>query len=79
MSTDSITRISGLSASNPAKGGTVTAMCDVSLELRRGAVLALVGKSGCGKTTLGLSILQLLPEGAEVGGEVGYDDCPLSE
>jgi oligopeptide/dipeptide ABC transporter ATP-binding protein len=34
----------------------------VSLQLERGEILALVGESGCGKTTLALSLLRLIPE-----------------
>ncbi len=34
----------------------------VSLDLFRGELLALVGESGCGKTTLALSLLRLIPE-----------------
>ena len=33
----------------------------VNLTLRRGEILGIVGESGCGKTTLGLSILNLVP------------------
>lgn len=33
-----------------------------SLDLERGELLALVGESGCGKTTLALSLLRLIPE-----------------
>ncbi len=33
----------------------------VSLSLERGSILGIVGESGCGKTTLGLSILNLIP------------------
>ena len=32
-----------------------------SFELREGRTLALVGESGCGKTTTGKAILQLIP------------------
>ncbi|MFB0936619.1 MAG: ABC transporter ATP-binding protein [Propionivibrio sp.] len=40
--------------------GHVKAVDGVSLELGRGRTLALVGESGCGKTTVGKSILQLI-------------------
>ncbi len=41
--------------------GHVRAVDGVSLELRPGRTLALVGESGCGKTTAGKAILQLIP------------------
>jgi len=41
--------------------GYVRAVDGVSLELEEGRTLALVGESGCGKTTTGKAILQLLP------------------
>ncbi|MBN8439717.1 MAG: ABC transporter ATP-binding protein [Candidatus Accumulibacter sp.] len=53
--------------------GYVRAVDGVSLELARGRTLALVGESGCGKTTVGKAILQLLPATAgrvEVLGQV---------
>ncbi|MFO7820885.1 MAG: dipeptide ABC transporter ATP-binding protein [Lentisphaeria bacterium] len=40
----------------------VKAVDDISLRFPYGATLALVGESGCGKTTAGLSILRLLAE-----------------
>jgi peptide/nickel transport system ATP-binding protein len=54
------------------RGGAVRAVDGVSLEIGEGAVLGLVGESGCGKTTLGRGILGLLPEGARADGEVLY-------
>jgi peptide/nickel transport system ATP-binding protein len=47
----------------------VRAVDDVSLDVRRGRVLAVVGESGSGKTTLGRAILRLLPTS---GGRVLY-------
>ena len=47
--------------------GHVKAVDSVSLELARGRTLALVGESGCGKTTVGKAILQLIkPTGGVV-------------
>ena len=50
--------------------GQVYAVDDVSLQIHRGETLGLVGESGCGKTTLGRTILRLVPPTA---GEVTFD------
>ena len=54
--------------------GYVKAVDGVSLSIRQGKTLALVGESGCGKTTVGKSILQLIPPTA---GSVRYDGREL--
>ena len=52
------------------KGPGVQAVEDVSLFIKRGETLGLVGESGCGKTTLGRTILQLHPP---TSGKIVYD------
>ncbi len=42
--------------------GYVKAVDGVSLKINAGKTLALVGESGCGKTTVGKAILQLIPQ-----------------
>jgi oligopeptide/dipeptide ABC transporter ATP-binding protein len=41
--------------------GYVQAVDDVSFDVRRGECLGLVGESGCGKTTVGRTLLRLIP------------------
>jgi peptide/nickel transport system ATP-binding protein len=55
--------------------GQVKAVDGVSLSIRAGRTLALVGESGCGKTTVGKGILRLLPLS---GGRVRYDGVDLA-
>ena len=39
---------------------------DVSLSLKEGEVLAIVGESGCGKSVLCKSLMKMLPENARI-------------
>ena len=61
-------QVSGLQVHFPIRkgilqrvAGQVKAVDGVSLEIPQGRTLALVGESGCGKTTLGKALLQLIP------------------
>ncbi|NIW52251.1 MAG: ATP-binding cassette domain-containing protein, partial [Candidatus Korarchaeota archaeon] len=51
--------------------GPVKAVDDVSFQVKKGEALGLAGESGCGKTTVALSILRILPPGGKiVGGKI---------
>lgn len=53
--------------------GTVRAVDGVSLQVRRGQTLGVLGESGCGKSVTGYSILQLVRSpGRIVGGEIWF-------
>jgi oligopeptide/dipeptide ABC transporter ATP-binding protein len=53
---------------------------DVSFTLNKGELIGLVGESGCGKTTLMLSLLRLLPsDGQIVNGRVFFNGKDLTE
>lgn len=62
------------------KGTTVRALRGVTFDLYPESALALVGESGCGKTTLGSALLRLLPTLGEItGGTITYRRADGSE
>jgi peptide/nickel transport system ATP-binding protein len=48
---------------------TFQAVNKVSFEIQKGQTLALVGESGCGKSTIGKALLQLLTPQTHIGGQ----------
>lgn len=73
---DVLVSINGLQTHYPVKQGIwkrtvgyVKAVDHVTLDICRGEILGVVGESGCGKTTLGKSILQLVKP---TGGSIRY-------
>lgn len=57
----------------PPRGRRLHAVADVSFELQTGERLGLVGESGCGKSTVMLAIMGLLPPNATVAGQILLD------
>jgi oligopeptide/dipeptide ABC transporter ATP-binding protein len=64
--------IEGLQTHFFTEAGTVRAVDGVSLTVRKGETLGIVGESGCGKSVTALSILRLIPNppGKIVGGNI---------
>lgn len=80
---DVILEVNNLHTHFPIKGGLFGKTVDyfkavngVSFKVQRGKTLGLVGESGCGKTTLGRTILRLIEPTA---GQVIYDGVDLTK
>ena len=58
--------INNLTTVFPTKRGLVTAVNGVNLRLARGEILGIVGESGCGKSTVLLSILRLIAQSGRI-------------
>lgn len=63
--------------------GPVKAVEDINFQVKKGEALGLAGESGCGKTTVALSILRILPKAGRIlGGKIifkGEDIVKLRE
>jgi len=79
---EALIRLEGLEVHFPIRQGVlkrtvghVRAVDGVDLCIQRGQILALVGESGCGKTTLGRAVLRLVEP---TGGRVRFDGRDLT-
>jgi len=83
MHMNSLLKVENLQMHYFTSKGAVRAIDDISFELRPGETIGLVGESGCGKTSLGTSILRMpTPPGRYVSGKIfvdGVDLIPLPE
>ena len=70
MTTPPILELRDLHVTFRGRRGVARAVDGVDLEVTRGEVVALVGESGCGKTTLARAVLGLVAPGS---GEVRFD------
>jgi oligopeptide transport system ATP-binding protein len=61
------------------RAGVVKAVDDVSLSIKPGQTLGIVGESGCGKSVTALSVMRLVanPPGKIVGGEINFNDVNI--
>jgi peptide/nickel transport system ATP-binding protein len=67
-----------LSVHYRTRRGPARAVDDVSFGLEPGQVLGIVGESGSGKTTIALALLGLLPDSADVSGEMAFEGRDLA-
>ena len=56
-----VLEVDGLRTEFHLESANVVAVDDVSFSVGQGECVGVVGESGCGKTTIGLSIMKLLP------------------
>ena len=83
MTDQSVLSIQGLTMNYGTRKGDVSAVDNVSFKVAKGESLGLVGESGCGKTSVALTLLKLLPDNAHIkSGQIflnGVDIVPLTD
>lgn len=71
---EDILKVNNLTISYRTLRGKVKAVENVSFNLGKGKILAVVGETGSGKTTIGLAILRILPPNAVIEkGEIWFN------
>ena len=82
MAKETLLQIEDLCVNYSTRSGWVSAIDGVSMEIKQGEVLGLVGESGCGKSTLGKALLRILPPSTRMSGKLmflGQDLMQLSD
>ncbi|WLR41863.1 ABC transporter ATP-binding protein [Bacillus carboniphilus] len=76
---NTLLQIRNLKTQFKTSDGKVPAVDGVSLEIRKGETLGLVGESGCGKSMTSLSIMRLVPDTGEISGEILFENEDLTQ
>jgi peptide/nickel transport system ATP-binding protein len=73
-------QVSDLQITYRLRTSSVIAVDDTSFSIDAGECVGIVGESGCGKTTIGMSIMRLLAVNGHVtGGEIEFDGQDLTK
>ncbi len=75
--TQTLLKIENLSVHYCSDSKRIRAVDDVSLVLRQGESLGIIGESGSGKTTTVMAVMGLLDKSTEVYGRIYYRDAEL--
>ena len=74
----SLLSISNLQTTYSMRASSVVAVDDVSFDIDAGECVGIVGESGCGKSTIGMSLMRLLSANGHItGGEIEFDGRDL--
>ena len=63
---DTLLEVRGLDVTYHTNKGKLTALHDVSFEVRPKEIIGIVGETGCGKSTVAASVMRLLPPNGEI-------------
>ena len=76
---DSLIEVEKLEVVFQTSGGSLTAVSDVSFQMKAGETLGIVGESGSGKSVVSLSIMGLIPNppGKITNGQISFDNKNL--
>ena len=73
-------RLEDLSIDYRIRNGYLSAVSDVNFTMNPGEIVALVGESGCGKSTIAFTIMRLLMDGNEkIGGKILFKGEDLNK
>lgn len=75
---EELLKLENLNIDYKVKGGALSAVHDVNLSIHPGEIFAVVGESGCGKTTVAHSIMNLLGgNNARIEGKILFEGKDL--
>ena len=70
---DAVLSVRDLHVTYGGAGGGVPAVRGVSLDVHQGETMGVAGESGCGKSTMAMALLRLLPAGTTTEGQILLD------